>query len=163
MTINIRAYNTTDKESIIAVFHSNCPKYFDSKDLPDLIYFLDNYADNNFKVIIRDNTIIGCGGHYVKREEKVFGIAWAMFERNAIGHANLLPVATKFFNHILANIRNEKLNYDIVINTSQLLENTCKHFGFLTEKIIENGFGEKLDHYVMIKKWTTKEENNFSV
>jgi len=155
MITEIRAYTFTDKQNILEIFKSNCPKYFDIKDATDLVDFLDNYADNNFKVLISDNQIIGCGGHYVKHPDKHFGIAWVMFRRFAIGHSNFFKIATHFFNHILTNIQNEKLDYDIVINTTQLLEKIFNKFEFQTVKIINNGFGENLDHYVMRRKFAT--------
>jgi ribosomal-protein-alanine N-acetyltransferase len=156
MISEIRTYTMTDKENIIGIFNSNCPKYFDKNDLQDLIDFLDNYADDYFKVLLINKEVIGCGGHYVKHTDKVFGIAWVMFRRFSIGHINFLKIATQFFNHILTNIENEKLNFDIVINTTQLLEKTFNKFDFRTETIIEKGFGENLDHYIMRRKLTNK-------
>ncbi len=155
MLTEIRTYTFSDKPTILAIFASNCPKYFESKDVTDLTDFLDNYADNNFKVLLSGNQVIGCGGHYVKHSDKLFGIAWVMFRRFAIGHAKFRKIATGFFNHLLTNIQNEQLDYDIVINTTQLLEKTFNRFGFNTEKIITHGFGENLDHYVMRRKFTT--------
>ncbi len=152
MTTKIRTYTFSDQEDILEIFKSNCPKYFDVNDITDLIDFLENYADSNFKVLIINNEVIGCGGHYVKHSDKVFGIAWVMFKRFAVGHSNFFKIATYFFNHILENIKNEKLEYDIVINTTQLLEKTFSKFDFSTEKIITNGFGENLDHHVMRRK-----------
>ena len=152
MTIEIRSYTLTDKENIIGIFNSNCPKYFDKNDLEDLIDFLDNYADDNFKVLLHNKEVIGCGGHYIKQKDKIFGIAWVMFRRFSIGLINFQKITTQFFNHILTNIEKEKLKFDIVINTTQLLENTFNKFGFSTDAIIEKGFGENLDHYIMRRK-----------
>jgi hypothetical protein len=56
----------------------------------------------------------------------------------------------------LTNIEKEKLDFDIVINTTQLLEKTFNKFGFWTETIIEKGFGENLDHYIMRRKLNNK-------
>lgn len=152
MLHEIKTYTLTDKEYIIEIFKSNCPKYFDSNDLPDLIDFLDNYADHNFKVLLYKNEIIGCGGYYVNHANKVFGIAWVMFKRFSVGHSNFRKIAALFFNHTLNNIEDEKLDFDIIINTTQLLEKTFNRFDFRTEKIIKKGFGANLDHYVMRRK-----------
>lgn len=159
MITDIRTFKLSDKENVIKIFNSNCPKYFDKNDLSDLVDFLDNCADNNFKVVLNNNEVIGCGGHYVKQSDKVFGIAWVMFRRFSIGQVNFQNITTQFFKHILTNIENEKLDYDIVINTTQLLEKTFNKFDFWTERIIENGFGEKLDHYVMRRKLMAKKTN----
>ncbi len=152
MKTEIRTYASSDKEKVLEIFKSNCPKYFDINDQSDLIHFLETYADENFKVLLFDNNVIGCGGHYIKHSEKIFGISWVMFKRFAVGHANFLNTAKGFFNHILTNIEKEKFDYDIVINTTQLMETTFNKFDFVTEKILTNGFGENLDHYVMRRK-----------
>ncbi|GCD76951.1 hypothetical protein JCM31826_04330 [Thermaurantimonas aggregans] len=152
MNVNIITYNIEHKNYIVEIFKSNCPKYFDINDLDDLLDFLDKYADENFKVLIIDNEIIGCGGHYVNENEKIFGIAWVMFKRNSLGLRKFLTVSNIFFEHLMENIRNENKPFDILINTTQLLEKTFNNFGFYTEKIIKNGFGDNLDHYVMRKK-----------
>lgn len=157
MTTEIRTYNQDDQKEILAIFHSNCPKYFDSNDLHDFTNFLKNVADDNFKVIIADDHIIGCGGYYVNHQKKVFGIAWVMFKRYVLGSSSFLKVTTGFFNYILAQIIKEKFNYDIVVNTTQLLEKTFYKFGFSTENIFPNGFGKNLDHYVMRRKLDFKE------
>jgi hypothetical protein len=149
MITEIRTFKLSDKENIIGIFNSNCPKYFDKNDLQGLIDFLDNYADDNFKVLLYNNEVIGCGGHYVKQKDKVFGIAWVMFRRFSIGPINFQKITTQFFNHIFTNIEKEKLDFDIVINTTQLLEKTFNKFGFRTETIVEKGYGENLDHYIM--------------
>ena len=153
MKTEFRTYQTSDKNDIIALFNSNCPKYFNPNDLNDLVDYLENYADENFKVVCIDGVILGCGGHYVKQKEQVFGIAWVMFKRHALGVSNFLTVSNLFFEHLLLNIKSESFQFDIVINTTQLLEKLFNKFGFLTEEIIKNGFGLNLDHYLMRRKW----------
>ena len=152
MKTNITTYKQTDKDDVIEIFNSNCPKYFDCTDQKDLIDFLENHADSNFKIVRHKNKTIGCGGHYIKHEENVFGIAWVMFRRHSLGRANFTAVSDDFFNYLLTSIMNENLDYKIVINTTQLLQKTFNKYGFITEKIIENGFGNNLDHYVMTRK-----------
>jgi hypothetical protein len=53
----------------------------------------------------------------------------------------------------LDRIGKEKLEYDILINTTQLLERTFNKLGFQTERVIPSGFGKNLDHLVMRRKW----------
>ena len=88
MQVLIRTYLASDRNELIAIFHSNCPRYFDPADIVDLHYYLDHFADENFKVVLLGGKLVGCGGHYVKPQEKVFGIAWVMFKRNALGGTN---------------------------------------------------------------------------
>ena len=154
LNISYRTYQPTDKKDIQAIFVSNCPKYFDAGDLNDLMYFLNNHADKNFKVVVAGDQIVGCGGHYVKHETKSIGIAWVMFMRFSLGHSNFLSIADNFFNHIVSNIRNENLLYDIVVNTTQHMERIFNRYGFETENVLKSGFGPNLDHCVMRRKWT---------
>lgn len=127
-------------------------KYFDRNELSDLINFLNYYADNYFKIVKLQNQIICCGGHYIKHSEKIFGIAWVIIKRYSLGNTNFPKISDIFFKHILTNIKNESFNYDILINTTQLLEKILKKFDFVTEQIIKNGFNEKLDYYIMKRK-----------
>lgn len=154
MNFSIRIYNKNDEKYIIDIFKSNCPKYFYINDLDSLYFFLNNYIDENFKVVTLNDYIVGCGGHYVKENEKLIGIAWVMFKRNSLGVKNFLSLSNIFFEHIMDNIQNEKKAFDIIINTTQLLEKTFNKFGFHTVHIIKNGFGKNLDHYVMRKKYS---------
>ena len=154
MKTAIRPYSPANKDAVLDVFRSNCPTYFDSSDRADLVDFLDTYADEHFSVITDGHTVIGCGGYYVDHVRQVFGIAWVMFRRYSIGPANVLSVARNFFDHLLKDIQAEGFPYDIVINTTQRVEKTFNKFGFQTEKIVANGFGENLDHYVMRRKWS---------
>ena len=147
--ISFRSYNPNDRSRILRIFHSNCPKYFEPGDQQDLIDFLDNYADDNYLVAVRDQQIIGCGGHFTKKQNH--GIAWTMFERNAVGISALKIVADQFYQEIERRIVDEGKYYDILINTTQLMENLFNQYGFNTYEIIENGFGKNMHEYKMRK------------
>lgn len=149
MQIEFIPYQGEHKEAVINIFRSNCPKYFDASDLPGLINFLDNYADNNFLVVKNQEKICGCGGHYVSHEKKIFGIAWVMFERNSLGFSDFKSVSNSFYHEITRRIKNENADYEVVINTTQLMEKLFFGYGFKTDKLTKNGFGKGLDHYVM--------------
>jgi hypothetical protein len=153
MDIIFKSYETLYRDAVIDVFKSNCPKYFDLNDIGDLTHFLDHYADRNFKIVFINNELIGCGGHYVKHQEQVFGIAWVMFRRFAIGQRLLFHLTDEFFNHILSNINKDGYPYAIVVNTTQLMEKTFHRYGFKTISIVKDGFGKQLDHYQMTRPW----------
>jgi len=154
MNIKFKSYEAGYRNKIIDIFKSNCPKYFHLSDIKDLTHFLDQYADVNFKVVIVDNEVIGCGGHYVNHQRQFFGIAWVMFKRFAIGTRMLFHLADEFFGHILFNISKEGHCYGIVINTTQHMESMFCRYGFKTVAIIKDGFGENLDHYEMVRPWS---------
>ncbi|WP_020532956.1 hypothetical protein [Flexithrix dorotheae] len=154
--MEFRSYHSKDKVRILEIFRSNFPKYFVECDALDLIDFLDNYADENYLVVIENGKIIGSGGHYTK--SNMHGIAWVMFERNLIGHKNLLKFSDEFFNKIEDNIKGEGKYFPVSINTTQLMEKLFKRYGFETVEVIDNGFGKGLDEYKMTKKF--QRENN---
>ena len=53
--MNFRSYKKEDKDRLVEIFHSNCPKYFNENDINDFIDFLNNYADKNYLVVIENN------------------------------------------------------------------------------------------------------------
>lgn len=144
-----RSYKKKDKLKVLEVFQSNCPKYFDPSDEQDLIDFLENYADENYLVAIKNGELVGCGGHYVKMDG--YGIAWTMFKRNAIGAKQLLVVADTFYLEIISRINKEGRDLPIYINTTQLMERIFNRYGFKTYEILPDGFGKGLDEYRMRK------------
>ncbi|WP_223241251.1 N-acetyltransferase [Flammeovirga sp. EKP202] len=148
--IHFKTYNPSHKEKIIAIFHSNAPKYFDLEDESYLIDFLDNYTDENYLVVENnDGDIIGCGGYYTKEDRH--GIPWVMFQQGSIGASNLLQVADTFYNEIESRIIAEGKMYPIHINTTQLMEKLFNRYGFVTYEKIKDGFGKGLDEYKMKK------------
>ena len=149
MTIRFRPYEPSDKDALIRIFLSNTPKYFDPVDIVGFEYHLDRVADEHYMVVLLGDEIVGCGGHYADHDKKPHGIAWVMFKRHSLGLSRFGEVSHAFFQRIMTNIRSEGSDYDVVINTTQLLESTLYRFGFLTEKVLPGGFGEGLDHYVM--------------
>ncbi len=147
--MNFRSYKKEDKDRLVEIFHSNCPKYFNENDINDFIDFLNNYADKNYLVVIENNNIIGCGGHYTKAD--YHGIAWVMFENGSIGFKHIFKVADSFYQKIDQNIKAEKRRLPILINTTQLLEKLFNRYQFKTYQIIKDGFGIGLDEYKMKK------------
>ncbi len=148
-SMKFRKYNPEDKQALVNILLSNCPKYFIESDKSDLIDFLDNYADDNYLAVEVDDKIIGCGGHYTK--VNAHGIAWVMFQHGSLGHRQLLPTADKFYQEIECRIKAEGNLYDIHISTTQLMEKLFNRYGFKTVSIVENGFGQGLHQYDMVK------------
>jgi hypothetical protein len=149
MTVNFIPYNASFKDKALEIFASNSPKYFDPADLSLFTDFLDHFADEHYQIVVHEGVIIGCGGYYVKHETKTFGIAWVMFKRYELGARNFRKISKHFFETIINQIRSENLAYDILINTTQLLERYFHAFGFDTEHIEMNGFGPGLHHVTM--------------
>ncbi|MCH2043625.1 MAG: hypothetical protein MK212_05745 [Saprospiraceae bacterium] len=73
LSLNFHPYQAGDQDRIIEIFLSNCPK---------------NFTDKNHLVALNGEQIIGCGGHYTKKEKEQHGIAWVMFESGSLGWRN---------------------------------------------------------------------------
>jgi hypothetical protein len=144
-----RPYTVKDKGRILEIFRSNCPKYFRLEDEVSLIHFLDNYADTNFLVVVDQGIIVGCGGHYTTADKH--GIAWVMFERNALGTGHFYNTCDAFYSILESNILKENSGLDIYINTTQLMEQLFRRYGFSTYESISDGFGQGLDEVRMRK------------
>jgi predicted GNAT family N-acyltransferase len=149
MSVNFIPYNAAFKDKALEIFASNCPKYFDPDDHSLFADFLDHFADEHYKMVVYDGVVVGCGGYYVKHETKNFGIAWVMIKRYALGARLFREISKQFFEAIINQIRSENLPYDVLINTTQLLEGYFHTFGFETEQIEMNGFGPGLHHITM--------------
>ena len=147
--LSFQSYNAKFKEDILQLFYSNCPKYFDPIDEKELIDFLDNYADENYLVVLEGEKVIGCGGHYTK--DRKHGIAWVFFERYVIGQKKLFHYADVFYKEIERRMTAEGHFYDVEIHTTQLLERFFNRYGFNTVEIKKDGFGEGLHAYTMKK------------
>jgi hypothetical protein len=153
--VTFRTYRPSDRSRLSEIYLSNCPKYFGQDDLADFWSFLDQHADENFQVVLADNKVVGCGGFYLKREESICGIAWVMFLRHSLRIRNFLQVSNAFFQNLLKGIEATGEGFDIGINTTQHLEKTFQKFGFTTERVLSNGYGLTLDHYVMRREIST--------
>jgi hypothetical protein len=147
--LSYKPYTSEYKSALLKIFKSNCSKYFDPGDESDLIDYLDNYTDENYLVVFKDDEIIGCGGHYTKGSNH--RIAWVMFAKGSLGHRGLLSISDEFYQHLESKIKDEGLFYPIQLNTTQLMENMFNRYGFKTYQIIKDGFGDGLDEYKMEK------------
>ncbi len=121
MNITFRPYEPDDKEILVNILLSNCPKYFVQEDKADFVFFLDTYVDKNFVVVERAGTTIGCGGHYTKQERH--GVARVMYKSGSLGRMNLLLIADKFYHEIETRILSEGKFFEIQIETTQLMGN----------------------------------------
>ena len=149
MNLKFRTYTKNDKQSLIDIFETNCPKYFDINEKNEFIDYLDNYTNENYLVAITGNQIIGCGGLYTNDIEH--RIAWVMFKKNSLGVRNLMIVADKLYSEIEKRIIAENKNFNIGITTTQLMESLFSNYGFKTYEIIKDGIGKGLDAYQMKK------------
>lgn len=109
MTYQIASYSPIHKQEVMDIFKSNCPKYFCMKEFAEFEQYLDSLADENFLIIKCNDTILGCGGHYVNHDKKCIGIAWVMFKRYQLRLSNFLRLSQLFFETIIEKIKSHQL------------------------------------------------------
>src|SRR5688500_16179382 len=73
----IRKYKTSDKAEVINLLRLNTPDYFSALEEKDLVYYLDNHAENYY-VIERNGKLIGSGGFNFLDKGRV-SISWDIF------------------------------------------------------------------------------------
>src|SRR5688572_11715071 len=137
--MHLRPYQSTDLESVIAIFRSNIPKYFGPSEEPGLRNFLNSWADDYF-VGELDGEIVGAGGLALNDDETV-SLCWGMVRADNLG---------KGFGRLLTEFRIrkalEKFGYiPLVVSTSQHTQGFYEKFGFRLVTHTPDGFGPGID------------------
>jgi N-acetylglutamate synthase-like GNAT family acetyltransferase len=154
--VNIRAYTTQDRQDCLAIFESNCPKYFDADEILGLENWLNGQdsgqityqtsASDYFYVLEENLKIIACGGFYIVKDKPNANMVWGMVNQShhKNGYGSLL------FQHRINQIKMLHPNFNIMLDTSQHTYAFFEKFGFKTHKISKDAYGPGLDRYDMI-------------
>jgi ribosomal protein S18 acetylase RimI-like enzyme len=142
--ISIRKYLPRDREGVMNLLRLNTPRYFSPSEEEDLIYYLDNHAENYY-VMEYGNDILGCGGVNFSEDLTVGKISWDIFHPEHQG---------KGLGSMLTKYRIEQLKtYDTVkiisVRTSQLVYKFYEKFGFELKEIVKDYWAEGFDLYRM--------------
>ena len=148
----IRPYVAADRETCIAIFRSNLPRYFDISELPEFEAFLDKPAGDYF-VLERGGSVVACGGCYVR--DSTGRLSWGMVSREnhraSIGTILLAWRIDQLF--LLPEIS------EIAIDTSQHTAGFFARHGFRTTQQVTDGFGAGIDQVSMSlqrKNWRVR-------
>jgi ribosomal protein S18 acetylase RimI-like enzyme len=140
----IRKYTDSDKAEVIQLLRLNTPAYFSPGEEKDLIYYLDNYAENYY-VVEFNKQILGCGGFNFSEDRSIGKISWDIFHPDHQG---------KGLGRALTMYRIEKLKeYDTVntisVRTSQLVYKFYEKLGFELKEIVNDYWAAGFDLYRM--------------
>ena len=155
-TITIREYKPADRNACIEVFKSNTPSFFTDGELNDFKLWLDgqdvgrtaynNTVEEDYSVALLDGKIVGSGGFYISREQKIARLAWGMVEnslhKQGIGKALLV--------HRINSIENLFPGYKIRLDTTQRSFEFFQKMGFKTSGITKDFYAQGLDRYEMV-------------
>ena len=153
--MNIRPYNSADRQACINIFNSNCEKYFDPSELKGLESWLDD--QDNGTITTRasisdyyyvgevDQKVIASGGFYIYKEKPVASMTWGMVD-NAYHKKG---IGKELFEYRMTQIQELYPDHSIILDTTQHTFQFFERFGFKVVKITPNGYGHGLDRYDM--------------
>lgn len=138
----IRQYQQSDTENILNILDLNTPEYFSPNERKDLIYYLDNYAQNYYVVEIGDE-LVGCGGFNLSEDCKTGKISWDIIRPQKQG----LGIGTELTKYRIREMK--KINSIIIISvrTSQLVYPFYEKFGLEIREIVKDYWDKGFDLY----------------
>lgn len=84
MTLQHRSYRSSDRDTCIAVFHSNVPLYFRDHELDEFTDFIDS-GECEYFVVPVDGDVIACGGFGLREGSDTADLCWGMVHRGQQG------------------------------------------------------------------------------
>lgn len=154
-TIIIRKYRDSDKESCMAIFLTNVPKYFTVEEVDEFDRFLTKLNDPEAKdnppyfVMELENKLIGCGGFGEKKGidgADAITFVWGMVDRSY----HKQGYGEKLLQFRLAEIPLHFPGKQVILDTTQFSYTFFEKYGFKTVKITENSYGEGMHRYDMV-------------
>lgn len=143
-----RPYEKADREACMALFESNCPKYFAPEERADYEDFLDT-LNCDYSVLTIGEELVGCGGIHVDAETGQGNLCWGMVDQSR--HKSGLGKALLEFR--LAAIKANPAATHVHIDTSQLSGPFFAKYGFKETHKTKDGYGAGIDHVEMILEW----------
>ena len=138
----IRKYNSSNLDSVVAIFRSNIPKYFGPSEEPGLHDFLREFPDEYY-VLEVEGAIVGAGGIALNSDldPPTVSLCWGMVRQDHLG-TGLGKALTQFR---IGLSREKYPGVPMTIGTSQHTEGFYNRFGFVTFKHTPDGNGPGID------------------
>jgi GrpB-like predicted nucleotidyltransferase (UPF0157 family)/ribosomal protein S18 acetylase RimI-like enzyme len=142
----VRPYNgRIDREACLAIFDSNTPTFFDTKEREEFAAFLDIQRDRYF-VVEEPAGFVACGG-WGSREPRVALLCWGMVRRDY----HRRGIGTLLLAHRLSEIAREGFE-EIEIVTSQHSKPFFAAAGFVEVDVRANLFAPGLNGHRMRRR-----------
>lgn len=139
--MRVRDYTIADRSACLVVFDSNVPEFFVPPERADFAAFLDALPGPYLVAEDGSGTIVGCGGYAVTPGTTTADLCWGMVarERHGAGLGRLLLEAR------LERIHRDPTADSVALNTSQHTRGFYERYGFITERVVPDGFAPGLD------------------
>lgn len=139
--MRVRAYTPADRDACLAVFDGNVPAFFVTQERAAFADFLDALPGPYLVVEDGDGAIVGCGGWAVVPETRTADLCWGMVARGRHGTG---------LGRLLLDARMDGIRADagadaVALNTSQHTRGFYERRGFVTERVVPDGFAPGLD------------------
>ena len=143
----LREYEAADRSVCLAIFDSNCPKYFSVPEREEFAAWLDEEDRASYSVIERDGKVVACGGIFHEPKDDSVGMAWGMVHQD-LHRQGLGRRLTEFRLQQMAEQFPRSIQR---LGTSQRTFEFYEKMGFRVEKITPNGYAEGIDRYDMVR------------
>lgn len=142
--IQIRNYNSEDKNVLLELLRLNTPTYFSPEEESDFTSYLDNYILAYFVVEI-EGEIIGCGGINVIENQKTGVISWDIIHPNFQGKG----IGKQLLEHRINFLKTNYVLDQIIVRTSQHTLDFYRKSGFELQEITKDYWAKGFDLYLM--------------
>jgi ribosomal protein S18 acetylase RimI-like enzyme len=143
--VRVRPYTPADLDGCLAIFETNVPRYFISKERDAFRAFLEELPGPYIVLEDEQSRIVACGGHAMSDEPGRADLCWGMVRQEK---------HRKGFGRTLIHARIDAAKADpavrvIALNTSQLTTGFYERFGFRVTSTEPDGYGPGLDRCEM--------------
>lgn len=145
--ITFRPFAADDFDACLAMFYSNVPTFFAPEERADFCQFLEslNTEDRPYLVLVRNGSVVACGGLALEPEKQRASLAWGMVDRafHGQGLGTGLTLARLELARAIPGIA------ELIMDTSQHTHGFYEKFGFTVSKVTPDGFAPGLDRWDM--------------
>lgn len=145
MSFTFRPYTPEDRPACVALFKANTPHWFAPYELEQYESFLDDEPQTYFIMLDVDGSIIGAGGIEVETARRVGWLTWGMVDSTRHGQGLGKSLLEYRLTQLKANLNVDR----ICIDSSQLTSPFYEKYGFVTQRIIPDGYAAGLHRHEM--------------
>lgn len=142
--IEIRAYQTADKEAVINLIRLNTPAYFARGEEAELSRYLESERELYY-VILSEGDIVGCGGINFEDDNGTGIISWDIIHPAHQGKS----LGARLVLYRLEKLKATEGIQKVAVRTSQLTFKFYEKQGFRLVEIVKDHWAEGFDMYRM--------------